>query len=477
MNFRRWVVFTFLVHVLVVVVDKGGGLILYLLCANQPQEHGKSGIAASLPFILGAVANLGLATSLVYFVRRGRYSPQVCFETSMGVALVWGGFVAVVAAAVTLWVLPLLGPEWSFDPILVVPVCLVVPLLLVASYANSTQLATDRIKDYGFVHVVTSLAFLPAFFLFFFGFGGEVEQQHVPLAVAWGRVASTLVVAVLAVWLVRKVVTLRVRIHGGFLRDGVRYGWKANLTSTLTYLNHRLDLVVLGAVYYVATYRQGFLDDEARQLAAIQVAFYSMSVTWAELVWHFPEAMRDLFFSKVAGSSHAQARMLTPVLSRLGLALSLVGAVAIVFVVDPAMSAITILAKGDDSVWLREWSPTVSASLLMLVPGTVAFTVSKVLQADLAARNQLQTCVNAQLIVLVTMLGLDLVLIPEHGAIGAAVASTIAYVVSTVYTSIAYSRQTGTPIWRFLFVHLRDFRYIRDIVVGVVDKLRRRGRR
>ena len=177
MNFRRWVVFTFLVHVVVVAVDKGGGVILYLLCASLPEEHGKAGIATSLPFILGAVANLGLATSLVYFVRRGRYSAQTAFETSMGVALVWGGFVAVAAGFVTLVVLPWIGgDEWRFDAFGVVPICLAVPLLLVASYANSTQLATDRIRDYGLVHVVTSVAFLPAFFVFFLGFGGEVDR-------------------------------------------------------------------------------------------------------------------------------------------------------------------------------------------------------------------------------------------------------------------------------------------------------------
>ena len=42
MNFRRWVVFTFLIHALVVIVDKGGGLILYLLTAERASEHGKS---------------------------------------------------------------------------------------------------------------------------------------------------------------------------------------------------------------------------------------------------------------------------------------------------------------------------------------------------------------------------------------------------------------------------------------------------
>lgn len=473
MNFRRWVVFTFLIHALVVVVDKGGGLILYLLCANVPDQHGKSGVAASLPFILGAVANLGLATALVYFVRRGRFTAQVCFETTMGVAVVWGGFVGLLAFAITKYVLPVIDPELAVDPMIAVPICAAVPLLLVSSYANSTQLATDRIKDYGLVHLATSIAFLPAFFAFFFWFGGDVLKDHVPLGVAWGRVASTLLIAALALWLVRKVVVLRVRIDRDFLRAGLRYGWKANLTSTLTYLNHRLDLPVLGAVYWAAMRTQGHDEETCGRLAFEQVAFYSMSVTWAELVWHFPEAMRDLFFSRVAGSSHEQARMLTPVLSRLGLAISLVGALAIVVLIDPVMGTITTIAKGSDTVWFAEWSPTVRSSLLLLVPGTVAFTVSKILQADLGARDRLQTCVNAQLLVLVAMLALDVVLIPAHGALGAAIASTSAYVLSTVYTCWAYGRQTGTPIWRFVIVHLRDFRYIGDIVSAVVSKVKK----
>lgn len=491
MNFRRWVVFTFLIHALVVLVDKGGGLILYLLLAKHTAQHGESGIIASLPFILGAVANLGLATSQVYFIRRRRFSAQHCFETSMTVALVWGGFVAVMSAVVILWLLPqlhtawvfdtwLLLPagaapvprlqaDWVFDPWLVLPFCAVVPVLLVSSYANSIQLATEHVKDYGAVHLVTSLAFLPAFFVFFFGFGGDVGHD-VPYAVAWGRLASTALVAVLALVLVRKVVRLRAGMHAEFLREGVRFGWKANLTSTLTYLNHRIDLVVLGAIYAVPALQGRPLAD-AR---LTQVAFYSMAVTWAELVWHFPEAMRDLFFSKVAGSTHEQARELTPILSRLGLTVSLLGGGLLLLLVNPVMGGITFLARGENDVWYHDWSPSVVGALLLLTPGTVAYTVSKVLQADLAARNQLQICVNAQLLVLTVMIGCDFLWMPTHGAFGAAAASTVAYVASTVYTLVAYSRQTGTPAWRCLLVHTSDFVYIREIVSAVVAKLRRR---
>lgn len=475
MNFRRGVVFTFLIHALVVLIDKGGGLVLYLLTAEQPDQHGGAGIVGSLPFVLGAVANLGLATALVWFVRRKRFTAQQCFETSMAVALGWGAFVAALAWCVVVYALPLIDPDWRIDPWLLLPICLAVPLLLVASYANSTQLATDRVRDYGVVHLVTSLAFLPAFFGVFFWLGGDVAKQQVPLGVAWGRLLSTLAVAALALWLVRKVVQVRVRVHRPFLGAALRFGWRANLTSTLNYLNHRLDLIVLGLLVFRARRLEGLELADAKVAANVQVAFYSMAVTWAELVWHFPEAMRDLFFSKVAGGTEEEARARTPVLARLGLFVSLVGAAAVLFLVDPVMGLVTELARGSDAVWYHSWSLTVGQCLLVLAPGTVAYTVSKVLQADLAARNHLNTCVWAQGIVFVVMLALDALLIPSDGAPGAAWASTVAYLAGTVFTVVAYAQQTGTPTWRCLVVHPADFRYIAEVFTAVVGKLRRRS--
>ena len=504
MNFRRWVVFTFLIHVLVVAVDKGGGLVLYLLVANQADQHGKSGIVASLPYILMAIANLGLATSLVYFLRKGRYSVQQVVETTLSVALAWGGTIALLALIVTLWVLPHIDPRWSFDPWLVVPWCASVPFLLLASYGNSVQLATDRVRDYGLVHLVTSLAFLPAFFGVFFWLGKDTTHGGVPMAVAWGRLLSTILVAALVLAMISRVARLRLGLHRDFLREGLRYGWKANITSTLTYLNHRVDLLLLFALYVplygnaavvfgatdevrdvlfdwawsvcplpVALREQLFLRPALlSRIGLAEVAFYSMAVTWAELVWHFPEAMRDLFFSKVAGSTHEKAREMTPVLSRLGLCVSLIAGVAILQLIDPVMNAITWLAGKQGDPWRVTWSEPVRKALLVLTPGTIAFTVSKVLQADLAARNKLHICVNAQAIVLVLMVALDCVLMPDYGARGAALASTVAYVSSTLYTLWAYSRGTDTPTWRCLIVHLSDFVLIKEILVAVVRKVR-----
>lgn len=471
MNFRRWVVFTFLIHLLVVVIDKGGGLVLYLLTKNVPQEHGRAGILASMPFILMALANLGLATSLVYFVRRGRYTPQAAFECTALVALVWGGCIGLLSALVTLHVLPLLRSDWTFDPLIVWPFCLAVPPLLLSSYSNSVQLATEQVKQYGALHLCNSLIFLPAFFLCFWWYGGDAEAGDVPLAVAWGRLVTSVLIAALAVWLVRKVVRLRLRLHAGFLRDSLRYGWRANIISTLVYLNHRIDLLVLAAVYVAPA---GLTGQAAKDAIAQQVAFYSMAVTWAELVWHFPEAMRDLFFSKVAGSSHAQAREMTPVFTRLSLLLALFGGGLLLLLIDPVMGAITYLVTAAGNPWYAVWSAPVGGALLLLMPGTVAYTVAKVLQADLAARNRLQSCVNAQLLVLVVMLTLDMVLIPDMGAAGAAIASTVAYCAATAYTLRVYALDTDMSPLACLLVRRTDLGHLREIAASIWNKLRRR---
>jgi O-antigen/teichoic acid export membrane protein len=471
MKFRRWVVFTFLIHVLVVIIDKGGGLVLYLLTKNVPQEHGRAGILASLPFILMALANLGLATSLVYLVRRGRYTPQQAFETTTLVALVWGGLIGLLSALVALHVLPLLRSDWLFDPMVVWPICIAVPLLLVSSYGNSIQLATEQVKRYGAMHLMNSLVFLPAFFLCFWWFGGDASGGDVPLGVAWGRLITAGLVALVTLWLVRKVVRLRLRLHREFLRDSLQFGWRANIISTLTYLNHRIDLLVLAAVFVAPAQLTG---QAAKDAIAQQVAFYSMAVTWAELVWHFPEAMRDLFFSKVAGSSHAQARELTPVLTRLSLLVSLLAGAVLLLLINPVMGAITWLVTAEGNPWFEVWSAPVGGALLLLVPGTVAFTVSKVLQADLAARNRMQPCVNAQAMVLAIMLALDVVLIPDMGAAGAAIASTAAYVAATVYTLRAYTRDARVTVWACLVMHRSDLGYLREILASIWNKLRRR---
>ncbi len=457
MKFKRWVVFTFLVHVVVIVVDKGAGLILARLLSGEPEVKGAVDMLSTLPFILMAIANLGLATSLVFHLRKRLYPVDAVAETTWAVAWLWGGMVALFAYFATRSIGPLLKPEWNFDPVYVAPICACIPLLLASSYFNSIQLAVDRIRDYNLVHVVGSVAFLPIFFGIYAATGGDAVQ-----GMAFGRLATAALVLLVVLWMVRDFVRIRARVHWPFLRDGLTYGWRANVTSVLIYLNHRIDLYYVGGLFLAA----GATGEALKRQQFAEAAFYSLAVSFAELVWHFPEAMRDLFFSKVASQSAEEARRSTPALSRMCLLVSCVGGLVVWLVFDPAMS----LWMSND--WeAANWRSTVVPCVTILMPGTVFFTVAKILQNDLAARGRLDHCIAACVTTFVVMTVLGILWIPESGAIGAAWASTIAYGASVLYTLVAYRMTGGAPMLACLVPRRSDLVHLRDIYRAVAEKI------
>lgn len=462
MRFRRWVVLTFFVHVAIVVVEKGAGLIVTKLFEADPSTKGVIDMLGTLPFVLMAIANLGLATSLVYHLRRGLHALPAVAGTVSAVALWWGTAIALLGIGASQLIGPWVKPEWSFAPELVVPICLCVPFLLGASYLNSIQLCQDRIRDYNLVQLGGSVTYLPLFFLLFFATAGNG-----PASTAFGRLLTAGVAFGLALWLSRGSVPFRPHYSAPVFRDLLRFGWRANLTSVLTYLNHRIDIYLVGALFLIGALHEG---PELKNLQFAEVAFYGQAMSFAQLVWHFPEAMRDLFFSRVAGESEAEALRLTPLLSRLLFVTAVVGGACVWLLVDPFMS-----------LWIPQhwdllWRERVLGALAWLLPGTVAFTVAKILQNHLAARGHLNHCIVACSIVLVTMVTLDVLWIPSDGAFGAARASSIAYLASAAYTLVVYRRTGGAPILHCLVPQRGDLRYVREIGAAIGEKLRGRRR-
>lgn len=456
-RFRRWVVFTFAIHVLIVLLDKGAGLILFKILDQYPDIKGACDLITNLPTIMMALANLGLATSTVYFVRRKAFPVKTVAQSTTFMAVVWGSFVAGIALLASQTILPLIQPDWDYSLTYVVPVCLCVPFLLTTSYYNSLQLAVDRIRDYNLVNLFNSIVFLPLFLVFYYAVG-----TYAPTGIALARLSAAILICAITVWMLRGVVSWRPRPHWGFLKEGLTYGWKANVVSVVTYLNHRLDLILVPLLY------SGMQGLATKQAQLSQAAFYSLAVSFSELVWHFPEATRDLFFSKVAGSTHEEARQFTPTLCRLCFTVAVLGAIGILFVVDPLMTLIS------PEQWNVKWQYFVMESLEVLVPGTAAYTVAKILQNDLAARGHLNHCMIASVLVLAVMLGLDVLWIPKEGSIGASWASTIAYVVAAIYTLFAYRASGGAGLRECLLLRRSDGQYVRELWGAIREKIRRK---
>ena len=136
------------------------------------------------------------------------------------------------------------------------------------------------------------------------------------------------------------------------------------------------------------------------------------------------------------------------------------GAVMVWLLHAPVME----LILGD--AWTRKWSG-VTPALAWLLPGTALYTIAKILQSDLMARNYFRICNWMTALVLVVMLVLDLVLVPGMGARGAAIASTCAYAAGALGTIRAYIRSTGSRMRDLLLIQREDWQHYRPILARI----------
>jgi O-antigen/teichoic acid export membrane protein len=107
---------------------------------------------------------------------------------------------------------------------------------------------------------------------------------------------------------------------------------------------------------------------------------------------------------------------------------------------------------------------------LLLLPGMLGITVAKIVSADLGGRGKPQfAAYSAGITVIITII-LDIFLIPSYSIIGAAIASSIAYIASGALSVFWFSRETGSSPQTLLIPRLEDVRYLKDRVVNILQR-------
>jgi O-antigen/teichoic acid export membrane protein len=200
-------------------------------------------------------------------------------------------------------------------------------------------------------------------------------------------------------------------------------GWVGQLSAVAYFLLLRVD--------------QGLL---VHFRDAAEVGIYSVAVYVGEMLWLLPGAMTPLLVHTSAGSAADPMRDRTA--SRAARAGFLVtGAVAIplALLADPLL---TLLAGG-------AYAGSASA-LRALLPGIVAFAPAAVLAGDFIGRGKPHWNTQASLLTVAINVAVGLVLIPRHGAVGAAWASSLAYVFGAVVMVARFRQATGLRLRTFL---------------------------
>jgi O-antigen/teichoic acid export membrane protein len=206
----------------------------------------------------------------------------------------------------------------------------------------------------------------------------------------------------LALWFNRDGLRFKLTEVKALLRAALSYGIKSYLANLMTFFNYRLDSFLVN--YFLG---QG------------SVGQYTTGVSVAELLWYVPNAVSNALFPKASTLDDATANRVTAQICRL----------LILLLIPLAL----LFSLGGS--WLIPWfygeayRPSV-APFLWLMPGIVGIALNKVLSANLSGRGKPQYAAYTSAATIGVTVALDIILIPRLNITGAAIASTVAYLIS-----------------------------------------------
>lgn len=255
-----------------------------------------------------------------------------------------------------------------------------------------------------------------------------------------GVVGSAVALAITIDLVRRSGISLRPRRVNGYLAAAVRFGAALQFSNLLVLMTARLDLVL---VYRLSTPREA--------------GSYSVALTIGALVGAVPMALSYASFPRLAVVEEGEARELTGTVFRIGMVAAIAGAAV--------LGAVTPLAV--PLLFGRPYMEAIGPTLL-LVPGGVLWSAQWLLCRAAAARGAPGALLVSFGLTFCAMVALDIVLIPELGAIGAGIASLVAPCLGLAVT-VGFYRRAGVD-WRGFIPRPNDVavlaRTLRQMVPG-----------
>lgn len=373
-----------------------------------PHDNGVLATVLLLPQTLFAFLNLGLGASHVYHLSSGTGNHARMRQANwVGAGALWLAVVAALAMCSEKYIAKYL-PGTSKD--LALFASLLLPMMLLGAWSSSLVQGHRNYQAYNKIMLVQPAVFCLAV-LFLYAVG----------AVTVFSVLSCYLLSQLSLWVVSET-----RINtfgkpatgaGQSLAASMRYGLKAHLSNIITFLNYRM------ALYFVSLL-----------LGAEAAGTYVLSIQLAETLWLVSGAASQVVFPESAAHSKSPAELRKMIRKIAGT----------VFQVTVAGALVAAAAAPFAIPWIfgQAYAGAV-VPFIILLPGIVMWSYMSVLSNSLAGMGRQKINVLSALLCLTaTVLG-NLVAIPRFGVHGAALASSVAFSLTTLYTMLMYRRVAG----------------------------------
>jgi O-antigen/teichoic acid export membrane protein len=385
-----------------------GSLYLAAMClttrALGPAGNGILATALLLPQALYAFLNLGLGASHVYHLSAGAGNLRRMRITNWSLAALLWSAVALVVAASSEQRIAVYLPGLPKD--LALYATLLLPLLLLANWSSSMIRGQRDYRAYNKTLLVHPFVFFAA-----------VAMLSITGKVSVLAVVACQIVGQLSLWMLSegRLGKLAAGVTGQYqLRAALAFGLRAHLCNVITFLNYRLTLYLVSVM-----------------LGASATGMYALAVQLAEMLWLFSGAASSIVFPESAAHSKSPAALeqMVKKIAALVVQVTLAGALVAAAVTPFALP----FAFG------KEFQGSV-APFLILLPGIVAWSYMSIVSNALAGMGFQNVNIKGALLCLALSLTGCVLAIPAWGTSGAALASSIAFSITALYTVVMYRR-------------------------------------
>lgn len=428
-----------------------GVLSVVLARTVGPSGNGAFALIATVVGTTTLVFSLGLSAGITYEVSRGGWPPRRALAQSSPLAFVLG--LAGTGAGLGFYALTRHGVLHAVS----VPVAAIglaaVPALLAWQFAAAILLGRDRYEGYASLQLTSAAVMLLV-----------APGLAVPFGVTGaiiGLAASAVITAIVGAALVRRhAATVGRRDRDAErrehrpLRSALRFGLTAWMSNILQQVNYRFDVMILGA--YAATARVGV---------------YSVALTLTSIAWFLPHGIQTVIFPRTANlDAAAQAGEVTSEESDSAVARGMRHSVLLLLPSGCVVAALLALVP---LIYGPRFDETVPLGFVLL-PGVLALGVGKVISSVVAGRGAVRYNLYTGIMTASVTLGLYFWLIPAYGEWGAAVASSISYLMTAIIALAFFRRQLGIPLSDVLIPTAADLRNYPEALAALGTHLRER---
>lgn len=417
MKFFKSTLITFVTNILIFGVSVLTTIITSRMLGTD--GRGVIGLANNVIAYGMLILGFGIESSNIYFMGKRKTKTSSILGTNLIIVLISIIVVVVIYYVNSYHSLVFLK---GLDKKLIFVVLLIVPFNILKSSFTNALLGMQQIVAYNKINLIDRVSSLILLVLFILMFNS-------PLWVMISTLIGTILIILMLFFIIFTGKKNTVKFEMPIFKDMFIYGLKNQVTNIIQLTNYRLSIFIINSY-----------------LPLSQVGIYTNSLALGETMWQIPGSIATVIYPMTASAENKLSiKDFINKVTRVTLYLVIFCSIVLVFISKP----LVVLLLGKDFI-------ETAYALILLLPGISIFSVSKIISNYLAGIGEVMKNTIASSISCIATIILNLTLIPTIGIRGAAIATSISYVIFTTVVLFYYLRITKSKLSDILILKKED---------------------